>query len=92
MNRNLKRAIEVLYKLCAPSGESGCPVQGMRVEQEILKREFINYIAYLSSSDGRILQLETNFLSTYFEYYTTPAELSKYIESNNIEDKNAKEY
>ena len=84
MNKNLKRAIDYLYKLCSPEDNENTEAKQNSIEREVLKSEFVNYIAYLSSSDGIIAPFETSFLSTYFDYSTTPTELSKYIENNNI--------
>ena len=55
----------------------------MNIEKEQLRKEFLDFISYLSASDGVIATFEAEFLNEYFNIVMTAEELRKYIDSNN---------
>ena len=71
MNHQLKADIDKLIVRCGENVNSG---------PELIKREFLNYISYLSSSDGIIAEEETTFLQQYLHENLSPAELSQYMD------------
>lgn len=84
MNRELKRAIEEFQNLCLPEIGNNDGRKINSIDSENLKKEFINFLSYLSASDGLISEYETEFLKDYFDYSFTAEGLKKYIEENNI--------
>ena len=83
MNTALKRAIDELYTLADPNGASvSGAVASTSTEREQLKTEFIDFMSYLSSSDGTISESEAQFISEYFGQGFTPEELKTYVEKN----------
>ena len=85
MNTALKNAINDLYTLCDPDGSSvNGASESISAERELLKTEFIDYLSYLSSSDGTISESEVGFINEYFGTSFSPDELKGYIEKNSI--------
>ena len=83
MNTALKRVIDELYTLCDPNGASvSGAAAGTSTEREQLKTEFIDFLSYLSSSDGTISESEAEFITEYFGSSFTPEELKTYVEKN----------
>ncbi len=83
MNAALKRAIEELYTLADPTGASASgAVASNSTEREVLKAEFIDFLSYLSASDGTISESEAEFVNDYFALSYSPDELKAYIEKN----------
>lgn len=83
MNRELKRAIEELQNLCLPERENPDGRKINSVDLVNLKKECINYLSYLSASDGTISEYEAEFITDYFDYSFSAESLKKYIEENN---------
>lgn len=83
MNNALKSAIDCLFDFCDSSTPSIQGEEKISIERERLKKEFIDFISYLSASDGMIAIFEADFLKTYFGYFITAEELRKYIDKNN---------
>lgn len=83
MNQALRDAIDCLFDFCDTSRLASNSEKGVSIEREQLKTEFINYISYLSASDGTIAKLEADFSKTYFDIFITADELRKYIDTNN---------
>lgn len=84
MNTALKKAIEQLFNLCDVSGASS--FNGIIVnskERETLKEECINFLSYLSASDGTISEYEAEFISEYLGFRMSAEELRIYIEKHN---------
>lgn len=82
MNTALKTAIDRLFQLCDPVG----PAQGIAVDstaRKLLKHECVDFLSYLSASDGTISPDEAAFISTYLGNQMTAGELRTYIEENN---------
>ena len=69
MNRALKKAIDQLFELCDGGGSSS-KVETMTdsTERKQLRTECINFLSYLSSSDGTISEYEAGFIADYFDY------------------------
>ncbi len=83
MNTALKRVIDELYTLCDPNGASvNGAAASTSTEREQLKTEFIDFMSYLSSSDGTISESEAEFITEYFGHGFTPEELKAYVEKN----------
>ena len=83
MNRELKRAIEELQKLCLSDTENPDDRKINSIDLENLKTECIKFLSYLSASDGTISEYEAEFIKDYFDYSFTAESLKKYIEENN---------
>ncbi len=84
MNTELKKAIDELYTLADPNGASASgAVASNSTEREALKAEFIDFLSYLSASDGTVSESETGFVNEYFGLGYSPLELKEYIEKNN---------
>lgn len=83
MNRELKRAIEELQNLCLPETANPDGRKINSVDLVNLKKECINYLSYLSASDGTISEYEAEFITNYFDYSFSAESLKKYIEENN---------
>ena len=83
MNQTLKDAITLLFDFCDPSCNKNENKETTSEERERLKKEFLNFISYLSASDGMIAELEAEFLKVYFNIIISAADLRKYIDDNN---------
>ncbi|MCD8190082.1 MAG: AAA family ATPase [Clostridiales bacterium] len=83
MNRALKDAISSLFDFCDTGKSNWKNAKGISIERDQLKTEFINFVSYLSASDGTIATFEAEFLNTYFDVFMTAEELRKYIDKNN---------
>lgn len=83
MNNALKKAIDQLFNLCDPSGIN---VTENRVytseDREQLKKECIQFLSYLSASDGTISEYEAEFIADYFGNRMFAEELRTYIDRN----------
>ena len=85
MNEPLKRIITQLYDICDPnSGDLRNDKETITLERARLKTEFMDYVLYLSASDGMSAGYECDFLKDYFGITLTPEEVRKYITTNNI--------
>ena len=84
MNRALKKAIEQLFDLCDPAGaKTAGGAAGQSDIREELRKECIDFLSYLSASDGVISEYEAQFIAEYLDYDMTPENLRAYIEKNN---------
>lgn len=83
MNQALKDAIETLFGFCDTSSTGQNNIDKTSIEREQLKEEFLNFISYLSASDGIIATFEANFLNTYFNIFITAEELRTHIDNHN---------
>lgn len=83
MNQTLKTLIdrtqEVCDKIDALNGNNG----ELKL-RDMLAKDFVSYVLYLSASDGKIDEQESKFLYEYFGIKLTPDEMAKYIEDNEI--------
>lgn len=52
------------------------------LEREKLQKECIDFLSYLSASDGTISEYEAEFIQEYFDYVISAEDLRKYIDSN----------
>ena len=85
MNEPLKRIITQLYDICDPNSDSlRNDKEAISLERARLKTEFLDYVLYLSASDGMSAGYECEFLQNYFGVTLTPEEVRKYITTNNI--------
>lgn len=82
MNRKLKNAIESLYDLCAPIEGIGSQ-KFLSGSRERLKTECVDYLSYLSASDGTIAPVEAEFIREYLGEFFSAEELNRYIIENN---------
>ena len=84
MNHALKKAVKELFALCDINGggTSGGNINHS-IEREKLKKECINYLSYLSASNGVISEYEAAFIQEYFDYVISAEDLRAYIDSNN---------
>lgn len=69
MNTALKKAIQNLFALCD--------------DEEKIRKETVDFLSYLSASDGKISDYEAAFIKDYLSNDMTPAKLSEYIQENN---------
>lgn len=83
MNSALKKAIEQLFLISGGYGENeNKNLLNLSSEQEQLKKECINYLSYLSASDGTISKYEAEFIKEYFAQVMSAEELRAYIDTN----------
>lgn len=84
MNSSVKNVIDKLFDLC-DSIEStiNSSTINNRGYREILKKECIDFLSYLSASDGTISDFEAEFISEYFGNKMSAEELKVYIENHN---------
>lgn len=83
MNHALKNALKQLFDLCDIDGSK--VVKGKvctSEERELLKKECIHYLSYLSASDGTISEYEAEFITEYFGYTISAEALREYINEN----------
>lgn len=83
MNVALKKAMGELFDLCDPNGSN--VVDGKvnnSTERDKLKTECIDFLSYLSASDGTISEYEAEFITDYFDYVISAEELRAYIDKN----------
>lgn len=83
MNKQLKEAIVILFNYCDKNDSIDNSEQAISEEKEILKKEFIDFVSYLSASDGMVASFEADFISTYFDVIFTAEDLRKYIDKHN---------
>lgn len=83
MNQALKDAIDSLFRFCDSNVTGLKSEEKISIERDQLKTEFLNFISYLSASDGIIATFEADFLKTYFDVVISAEELRKYIDKNN---------
>ncbi len=84
MNTALKKAINELFNLCDLNVSSSLKgKENTSLEKERLKTECIDYLSYLSASDGTISKYEAEFIAEYFNFNLSPEELRSYIDKNN---------
>ncbi len=84
MNIALRNVICQLFDLCDMNGSG---IENGRVSKssvrDKLKTECMDYLSYLSASDGTISEYEAQFITEYFEYNISAEELRSYIDRNN---------
>lgn len=84
MNIELKKSINQLFDIVDANGASSNGNKLTNSEaREQLKKEFIDYLSYLSASDGVISEYEAQFISEYFDYTMDAENLRSYIDENN---------
>ncbi len=84
MNRELIKVIEQLFNISDINGSNANNgTLSDSIYRQNLKIEFINYLSYLSASDGTISEYEAEFINDYFGFSVTAEELKTYIEKNN---------
>ena len=85
MNKALKTAVKEFLDLCDP--RSGAVIaEAETISEERLKaiNECVDFLAYLSSSDGRIRGSEVGFIFDYLENQFSPAGLKARIDDKSI--------
>lgn len=82
MNRALKKAIDQLFELCDGGSSSRAETMTTSPERQQLRTECINFLSYLSSSDGTISEYEAGFIADYFDYNVDAEGLRAYIDEN----------
>lgn len=80
MNKELLKVVNQLYDLCKPADIGGFKFTSE--DSERLRTECINFLSYLSASDGTISDYEAKFIGDYFSYSITANKLKEYIENN----------
>lgn len=83
MNQALKNAIDALFSCCDTAHSELKGEEKISFEREQLRKEFMNFISYLSASDGMIATFEADFLKAYFDVFVTAEDLRKYIDQHN---------
>lgn len=83
MNQALKNAIDYLFDICDPNAKRVVSERTITIEREQLRTEFLDFISYLSASDGIIATFEADFLKTYFDIVISAEELRKHIDKKN---------
>lgn len=84
MNNALKKAIGQLFDLCDLNGSRVFDGKASNsTSRDMLKAECIDFLSYLSASDGTISEYEAQFIEEYFEFSISAEELRAYIDKNN---------
>lgn len=83
MNTALKNAIEQLFDICDSNSNQRNESESITFERNLLKTEFVNFLSYLSSSDGIISNYEVDFIADYIGTRMSEEELRKYVDVNN---------
>ena len=83
MNDILKDALNKLFEICDKKSDQSEDAEAISFERSQLKKELIDFLSYLSSSDGIISTYEANFIADYVGKRMTDGELRKYIDDNN---------
>lgn len=84
MNSALKNAIGQLFDLCDPNGAKVLDGRlNNSTYRDVLKTECIDFLSYLSASDGTISEYEAQFIEDYFGFSISAKELRAYIDKNN---------
>lgn len=74
MNIELRNALESLYSECSDR---------FNLSKDDIKKDIIDYLSYLSATDGFISDNEAKFVSDYFDLDLSASSLKDYIEENN---------
>lgn len=83
MNVALKQAIDSLFNVCDQNANKRTESETISVERSQLKKDIVNFLSYLSSSDGIISRYEVEFIADYVGSRMTEEELRKYVDENN---------
>ena len=85
MNKQLKTVVKEFLDICDPrSGSVVADSESISEEREKAKNECIDFLGYLSSSDGRIRGSEAGFIFDYLETQFSPAGLKSRIDDRKI--------
>jgi SpoVK/Ycf46/Vps4 family AAA+-type ATPase len=84
MNTTLKKAVQQLFDLCDTNGAGVIDgkIDRSRIGDE-LKTECVDFLSYLSASDGTISEYEAKFITDYFGYHFSAEKLRTYIDKHN---------
>ena len=83
MNNALKQAVDKLFDICDKNSKQSKESESISFERSQLKKDIINFLSYLSSSDGIISSYEVDFIADYVGNRMTVEELRKYVDENN---------
>ena len=82
MNLALKKCIDKLFSVCDKKSSQSKNSDFISFERNQLQTELLNFLSYLSSSDGLISTYETEFIADYIGRRMTNEELRKYVDDN----------
>ena len=83
MSYSIKNIVDELFKLASKAGELKKDKDGDKMK-ELARKEIMNFLMYLSASDGSIEALEAIFIKDYFNEQISPEEICQRIEEENI--------
>lgn len=83
MNTALKQALDALFKICDKKSGQSQNSDYVSFERKQLQTELLDFLSYLSSSDGIISSYETAFIADYIGKRMTSEELRKYVDDRN---------
>lgn len=83
MNNALKNAVDELLDICDTYSNTTVDSKTTTYERNLLITEIINFLSYLSSSDGIISKYETDFIADYIGSRMTEEELRQYVDKRN---------
>lgn len=83
MNDALKQALDELLDICDKNSKQTHESESISFERSQLKKDIVNFLSYLSSSDGIISSYEVDFIADYVGNRMTEEELRKYVDENN---------
>lgn len=80
MNYELKDMISKVYDFGDDLDEL-YPTPGDMPLREILRIDFLQFLMYLSASDGTISDEESNFIEEYLDYHLSPSSIKDFIKN-----------
>lgn len=83
MNYELKNMINKLNSLGDLLDESSLGLSEMPM-RKIIRLDFVQFLMYLSASDGTISYEESNFINEYFDWDLSPSDIKYFIEKHDI--------
>lgn len=83
MNYELKDMISKVYDFGDDLDEL-YPTPGDMPLREILRIDFLQFLMYLSASDGTISDEESNFIEEYLDYHLSPSSIKDFIKKYQI--------
>ncbi len=86
MDSTIKKIVEGLYDVAAKVEENKSDEEHITASRMkgLAKKEIINFLLYLSASDGSIEVKEALFIKDYFEEQISPEEMCEKIEEDNL--------
>ena len=82
--KNTELLINQMLELASNAAIKSGSERSMRQNRQLARKEILNFLMYLSASDGSIEQKESAFIKECLQESITPEEICERIEENNI--------